>query len=438
MENDEGVSVTIWNLLIREILHRKLNFALAVLSVMVASGSLIGSVTLLRIHDIHTGKLLERKQAELEQRMAQLKDDTRKAMLKLGFNVVILPKDQNLSDWYADDFASKYMPEDYVNKLANSRIVTVRHFLPSLQQKIVWREYKRTIILVGARGEVPNLHKNPVKPLVQPVPPGTISLGYELHRSLGIKVGDTVELMGRKFTVHDCHKERGNKDDITAWIYLAEAQELLDKPGQINAILALECLCVGEEGLPIIRKEIASILPGTQVIERGSEVIARAEARTKVEEQARVAIEKEIIAREDLRAVRERLASILTPVVVTACAVWIVILGFTNVRARREEIGILRAIGVRSREIMVMFVSRHILLGVLGGALGFVTGLLAAVYFSAAREGTQIRMTDMDLSWAGLILASVGGAAALAVIAGWIPTIVAARQDPADVLRNDN
>ncbi len=429
--------MTIWNLLIREILHRKLSFALAVLSVMVASGSLIGSITLLKIHDIHTSKLLEQKQAELEQRMAQLKDDTRKAMLKLGFNIVILPKDQNLSDWYAEDYASKYMPEDYVHKLADSGIVTVRHFLPSLQQKIEWPKYKRKIILVGARGEVPNLHKNPVKPLVQPVPPGTISLGYELHRSLGIKVGDTIELMGKKFIVHDCHKERGNKDDITAWIYLSEAQELLEKPAQINAILALECLCVGNEGLPIIRRQIAEILPGTQVIERGSRVIARAEARTKVEEQARVAIEKEIAAREELRAVRERLASILTPVVVTACAVWIAVLGFTNVRARREEIGILRAIGVRSREVMVMFVSRHVLLGVLGGALGFVAGVVAAIYFSA-HEGTLIRMIDMNLSWAGLFLVSVGGAAALAVIAGWIPTIVAARQDPADVLRNDN
>lgn len=429
--------MTIWNLLIREILHRKLNFALAVLSVMVASGSLIGSVTLLRIHDIHTGKLLEQKQAELEQRMAQLKDDTRKAMLKLGFNIVILPKAQNLSDWYADDYASKYMPEEYVHKLADSGIVTVRHFLPSLQQKIEWPKYKRTIILVGTRGEVPNLHKNPLKPLVQPVPPGTISLGYELHRSLEMKVGDTVELMGRQFKVHACHKVRGNKDDITAWIYLAEAQELLDKEGKINAILALECLCT-TDALPKIRQEIAGILDDTQVIERGSRAIARAEARTKVEEQARVAVEKEKIARENLRIVRERLASILTPVVVTACAVWIAILGFTNVRARREEIGILRAIGVRSRHVMVMFVSRHVLLGVLGGALGFVAGVLAAVYFGAAHEGTQIRMIDMDLSWAGLLLASVGGAAALAVIAGWIPTMVAARQDPADILRNDN
>ncbi|MHC4558662.1 MAG: hypothetical protein ACYS80_15330, partial [Planctomycetota bacterium] len=152
--------MTIWKVVGREILHRKLNFALAVLSVMVASASFIGSVALLQIH-----------QACLVQEMDKLKDDTRKAMLKLGFNVVILPKDQNLADWYVDDYASKYMPEEYVHRLSNSGVITVRHFLPSLQQKIDWPERKRKIILVGTRGEVPNLHKNPVKPMAQPVPP---------------------------------------------------------------------------------------------------------------------------------------------------------------------------------------------------------------------------------------------------------------------------
>ncbi|MCH7556578.1 MAG: FtsX-like permease family protein [Planctomycetes bacterium] len=406
--------MTIWKLVTSEILHRKMNFALGVLAVMVASTSFIGSITLLQIHE-----------ADLVQGMNKLKDDTRKAMLKLGFNVVILPKDQNLADWYADDYASKYMPEDYVHKLANSRIVTVRHFLPSLQQKIEWPERKRKIILVGARGEVPNLHKNPVKPLVQPVPPGTISLGHELHRSMDLKVGEKVKLMGKEFTIHACHKERGNKDDITAWIYLAEAQELLDKQGLINAILALECLCTGD-ALPLIRKEIAAILPDTQVIERGSRALARAEARTKVEREARITLENE-----------KHLASILTPVVVTGCAVWVALLGFTNVRARREEIGVLRTLGVSAKSILVMFVSRHILVGVLGGALGFCAGVLAAVYFSTVLEGTRVQITSMDISVAGLLALSVGGAAALAVIAGWIPTMTAIRQDPAEVLREE-
>jgi len=368
--------------------------------------------------------------------MAQLQDETRKAMLKLGFNVVILPKDQNLSDWYSDDYASKYMPEDYVEKLADSGVVTVRHFLPSLQQKIEWPERKRKIILVGTRGEVPNLHKSLVKPLVQSVPPGTITLGHELHRSMDIKVGDDVVLMGKSFEVNACYKERGNKDDITAWIYLAEAQELLDKPGKINAILALECHCTGD-ALPIIRKEIAGVLPNTQVIERGSRAIARAEARTKVAEQARLAVENEKTARATLRESRERFASVLIPVVVTACAVWVALLGFTNVRARRDEIGILRTLGVSAKHVLIMFMSRHFLLGVLGGVLGFGAGVISAVYFTAAREGADVQIIGTDFSWAGLLLASVGGATALAVIAGWIPALIATRQDPAVVLHEE-
>ncbi len=428
--------MTIWSLLVREIRHRKLNFALGVFSVTVASGSLIGAVTLLRIHDINTARIIEETQARQAASRVQLQDDTRKAMLKLGFNVVILPEDQNVSDWYAEDYASKYMPEEYVEKLANSGVVTVRHFLPSLQQKIEWPERKRKIILVGTRGEVPNLHKSLVKPLVQPVLTGTIVLGYELHRSMEIKVGDEIELMSKSFKVANCYAERGNKDDITAWISLAEAQELLDKRGKINAILALECHCAGE-ALPLIRKEIAAVLPNTQVIERGSQAIARAEARTKVDEQNRLALEEEKNARATLRRSRERFASVLIPVVVTACAVWVAVLGFTNVRTRRDEIGILRTLGVSARHILIMFMSRHVLLGVLGGALGFGAGVIAACYLSTAGESGDLQLTGADFSWAGLLLASIGGATALAVIAGWIPALMATRQDPAVVLREE-
>jgi hypothetical protein len=66
------------------------------------------------------------------------------------------------------------------------------------------------------------------KPMVDPVAPGSIVLGYELHDSLGLKRGDRLTLLGREFTVGTCYAMRGNKDDITAWIHLAEAQELLE------------------------------------------------------------------------------------------------------------------------------------------------------------------------------------------------------------------
>jgi ABC-type lipoprotein release transport system permease subunit len=77
------------------------------------------------------------------------------------------------------------------------------------------------------------------------------------------------------------------------------------------------------------------------------------------------------------------------------------------------------------------------LVGALGGAVGFAAGVWSVIYFSAAREGAPIGIVDMNLSWIGLLVLSVVGAAALAVIAGWIPTMIATRQDPADVLREE-
>ena len=64
----------------------------------------------------------------------------------------------DLSDLYAEGYASKLMPESYTQRLAESKLITVRHLLPMLEQKLQWPEQKRTIILIGTRGEVPLSH----------------------------------------------------------------------------------------------------------------------------------------------------------------------------------------------------------------------------------------------------------------------------------------
>ncbi len=424
----------IGRLVAKEIGHRKFNFALGVCATLIATASLIGSMVLLRMHDVKTGSILREKETALQARMDQLKDDTRKSMLKLGFNLVILPKGQNLGDWHADDYSTHYMPESYVDRLAGSKIVSVRHLLPSLQQKIRWPERNRTIILMGTRGEVPNVHLNPQKPLLQPAPPGAIVLGYELHRSLNIRDGDTISLLGREFKVKERYKERGNKDDITAWISLKDAQQLLNKEGRINAILALECLCTGNS-LPVIRKEVGAILPDIQVIEREPSVVARAEARNQVSAEASVTLEKEMRGREILQAERERMASILIPVILVTCALWVTLMGFINVRSRREEIGILRTIGVSARTLFLLFIWKHLTVGVLGGMSGLILGSLFVLSF--ANPGVPLGDVGSPLFWAGMAALAVLGASMLAVLAGWIPAMLASQQDPAVVLREE-
>ena len=68
--------------------------------------------------------------------------------------MLILPKDQNLADFYADDFAAKLMPENYAEKLVKARVMSINHVSPILAERVKWPERERTIQLVGTRGEV--------------------------------------------------------------------------------------------------------------------------------------------------------------------------------------------------------------------------------------------------------------------------------------------
>ena len=420
-------------LIFKEIRHRKLSFALGVLAVAAAAGAWVGVWSVLESHDLRTALILQHKEAQTKARMAELDDAVRKAMLRLGFNIVVLPKDQKLDDWYGEDTSSQFLPETYIHTLSTSRVVTVQHILPTLQQKVKWPETRRTIILVGTRGEIPGADAK--KPLLQPVAPGAIILGHELHDSLGLKVGDKLKLLGREFTVAQCHAMRGNKDDITAWIHLRDAQELLEKPGLISAILALECACAWAD-LPKVRQELTALLPGTRVIERGSEALARAEARRKVSEEAQASLVFEREHRANLRRERERLGAVLVPGVLFASAVALMALMLANVRARRTEIGLLRALGVGGGKILALFLGKAFLAGLAGGLLGVALGWLAGRQWGAALEASAPEAAAVQFNAVYLLLALVL-APALAMLASWIPAAWAARQDPAAILAEE-
>ncbi|MFO7956352.1 MAG: FtsX-like permease family protein [Candidatus Brocadiia bacterium] len=426
----------VWRLVAREIAHHRLRFAAGAVAVAVAVAVLVGSMVLLRMHDAYTRDILARKQQQAEEQLAELEDEMRRAMLKLSFNLVILPEDQQLRDWYARDYATEYMPEEYVHRLADSGIIVVRHFFPILQQKLVWPEKNRTIILVGTRGEVPNLHKNYRKPMVQPVPEGTIVLGHELHTTMDLAAGDSTRLMGREFTVNRCYDQRGNKDDITAWIHLDEAQEMLEKEDRINAILALECLCAGQVALPKVRAEIEKILPGTRVVERGTRALVRAEARLKLKDWVKETLAAEQESRRKLRSELERVSALLVPLVVVLCAVWIGLLTAFGVRDRRGEIGILRAMGYRSGHVMKLFVSKALLFGLLGGVCGLPAGLLGGRWLAAALgSGPAPDLPASELLAPGPGLLILAGACLLPVLAAWLPALAASYMDPASILR---
>ncbi len=422
------------HLIIREIVHRRLAFLLALIAVIFAVGCLVGSMILLARFDRSTETLIAAKQADIEQQVKDMNEEFRKITTRMGFNVLILPQDQSLNDFYAENYANKTMPESYAQTLANAPdVVTIRHLLPMLQAKLEWPEQKRKILLIGVKGEMPWGHRGNKDPLRDMVGPGKVAVGYELHQSLSLQKGDDITLMGQSFEVTTLHPDKGTIDDITLWIDLQQAQELLGLEGKISAMTALECQCAWAD-LPKVRKEIQAILPDTQVIELAGKALARAEARNEATENAKLLLLRETESREQMRAQREGLFSLMIPLVIGACAVVIGILAFLNVRERRIEIGILRSLGLHTKHILVVFLGKALILGALGAVFGIIIplGLCRGLISASSPDQTVWALVSVKTLAAVLLLTPV-----VTLLATWLPAMVAAQQDPAAILSEE-
>ena len=101
-----------------------------------------------------------------------------------------------------------------------------------------------------------------------------------------------------------------------------------------------------------------------------------------------------------------------------------------SVSERTHEIGVRKALGARSRDIERQFLAESIMMAVLGGLIGVVSGWLFATLISAVSP-LPARVT----TWSVLLAVSLG--AGVGLIFGVYPARRAARLDPVAALRAD-
>jgi ABC-type lipoprotein release transport system permease subunit len=428
----------IGNLIGKEIWHSKLGSISSLVSVLVAIGCLVGAFTLLKAHDLRTSRLLEKKQRQTRADMEELRQEMRKATLELGFNVVILPKEQKLSEWYEKGYSTHTMPEQWGTKLAHSRITSVRHILPVLQKKIQWPEKSVRIRLLGTKGEIPRKHMPDKPDMARSVPKGKIVVGHALHQELDLQPGDTVTIRGTEFTVEAHRQPAGSEDDITVWMHLDDTQKLLGQEDEINAIIALQCMCTGINFAEKVRSQVKGVLPDTQVVIREARAMARARARLSAREKAKTTLRRERKNRERLREQREDLAAVLVPFVLAASVVWIGLTTAANVKERRGEIAVLRAVGLRSGHVMALFLTKAIAIGLVGGGLGYAAGFLGGRYLEAWLTASAAGVLGAgELFRPDVLILALALAPCLAAVATSVPALMAAYQDPADILSEE-
>ena len=108
----------------------------------------------------------------------------------------------------------------------------------------------------------------------------------------------------------------------------------------------------------------------------------------------------------------------------------------TSVMERTHEIGIMKAIGAKNRDVMVIFIMEGMLISAIGGIIGIVLGIVGAAGFSRASSGFmggELPLTPV-ITIASIVLA-LSVAIFVGVISSLYPAWKAARMSPIEAVR---
>ena len=381
--------MNVFSLILKEMLHRKVNFLLSLLAVVTAVGFFVAFST--------TGTASQ--------------NETTRIQRDIGYNLRIIPKEADMDQFWSEGYCDATLPADSVDRFTQQQGISYTHLLATLQRKIKWRD--RTVLLTGIASEVSTEEKKK-SPMIFEIEPGKSYVGFHLAQSLGLEQGNEIEIEGRKFRVERVLRETGSVDDIRIYTSLGDAQEILNQPGRINEIKALECLCrdPNRESIDILREELTKILPEAQVVK--IEAIAK--------------------ARESQRLMLEGYFALVMPIVVVVCAIWIGTLAMVNTRERKNEIGIMRALGYQSGRIAALFLGKAVLIGLMGAVLGFALGTWVALTFGPGIFKITAKSLAPNYQ---LLKFALLAAPPFAALSSFIPAMVAVTDDPAVTLREE-
>jgi putative ABC transport system permease protein len=119
----------------------------------------------------------------------------------------------------------------------------------------------------------------------------------------------------------------------------------------------------------------------------------------------------------------------LSIIVLVAAALGVSATMIMSLLRRTDEIGLMKAIGADSGNIITIFLSEGIMIGFIGGLLGYVLSIAAAEYIGVQVFGTGFELRAM------LLPAAIGSAVLISVIGTILPIRRALNVKPAVVLK---
>ncbi len=231
--------------------------------------------------------------------------------------------------------------------------------------------------------------------------------GSSLAAQLDLQQGDILIIGEKEYTVLAVLEETGMAEDSQLLLALAEAQSILGRSNELTMI------------------ELVADFSHTQE----EEVISQLNAA--LPHAKATSVRQAIMGRHELLQTLNRFGLFAgTLISLTGIAV-VMMTMMAAVRERTREIGIFRAIGFRSKEIMSIIITESFIISILAGAAGYHAGLAAARFAAPLLTGNPL-----NSPWqAAMFLLALAATALTGSLAGLYPAFKAAQLDPADALR---
>ena len=346
----------------------------------------------------------------------------------LGANILVLPQAASVDDYYSADIDAPTFPEEYVEILTTSMLPGIDNLSPKLTRRIMIGG--ENIVLTGIlpKNEIaskpvwqqngilgeqvqascaPSANTEPLKYKDERLQRKGIDdlagkdcfVGTTVARKLSLSEGDTIAIEGSVFQVVKVLPETGTVDDARVFANLHEVQTLLGINGQVSAIEIMGCCNEISQGL---LGKLRNILPDTRI--------------TTINQIVATQIETNQMMR------RLSIAFLLIIIVVGGISIANCI--WANVNERRREIGILRMIGYHKHHIFAILLAKAAIMGSVGGLLGYLLGLAAAMYFGPLFIGIPVATQPY------LLILAVGLAVLIAIVGALLPAWKAGKLEP--------
>jgi ABC-type antimicrobial peptide transport system permease subunit len=268
---------------------------------------------------------------------------------------------------------------------------------------------------------------------------GVVVLEDAVAQSLGVGVGETVNLFGKDFTVVGI-----NGDTIRQEVYLSleDAQSITNTTGQAKV---LNIFVDGVQNLEKVKSKISSEYPElTIIVEYKQTIDIGLEG---------IAFDTEKI--QDAQAKMnnlEQAGMLQIGLVVGAQIVIILFIMLYTVRERTKEIGTLKAMGASNRTILTQFLLEGTLLSLIAGVVSIAIGTVGAstignlllprlnqynVDIISMDDGSWVNVTLSGTVTPQIMLAVLGVAVLLGMLGSLYPAWRAAKIRPAEAMHNE-